>query len=138
MKGIGGRCMSERIRGIWKDAEIVMAPRALVQAEIDEAFAPVQEWRWADPIERTTALYLEALTAVTTLMHWGWSVTVKQVPTGWHVTASRAFDGQSVKASAMHPRLPDALGNLGEKLQAEMKRSSRPKAAPRRTLEEAA
>ncbi|MGB3331105.1 MAG: hypothetical protein WBA46_19245 [Thermomicrobiales bacterium] len=116
----------------------MLTPMARVEAELSEAFAPAQSWRWADPIERTNDLYLEALSTITTLMHWGWSVTAHHTATGWQVSASRTVEGRSVKARGSNRFLPDALGILGEKLEAELRRVTRIKTPRRSRMEEAA
>ncbi|MGC4106425.1 MAG: hypothetical protein QM753_08730 [Thermomicrobiales bacterium] len=103
-------------RGIWSGTSPLLTPPQLARAEIDEAFASAQTWRHATPAERSSDLYADAVAALTTLCCWGWHTTMAHTPTGWMVTASRTVDAKPLKAQAKHPRLIDAIADLGEKL----------------------
>lgn len=109
-----------RVRGVWGDAGPPLTPYEQIEAEILEAFQPVQEWQFAAPVERSTSLYLEAVAALTTLSAWGWSITVTRAQTRWTVSAARAIGTATVKGKVVAESLIEALRKLETQLTASL------------------
>lgn len=69
--------------------------------EISEALAPLEAWRFAAAIERTTDLNAACQDALTTLMWWGWGITVTRPKGEWSIQAAKPCGSTVVKARGM-------------------------------------
>lgn len=89
----------------------------LIAQEVAEAFRPVEAWQFAAPVERTLDLNLLMLDTLTTLMHWGWAVSVTRARGRWTVQVAKTIGGRTVKAKVEGVSYPDALWRLGNRLE---------------------
>lgn len=75
-----------------------MTSMQTLHEEVTEALAPLDTWRFAAAIERTPDLNAACQDALTTLMWWGWAVTVTRPRGEWCVQAAKTAGNRPVKA----------------------------------------
>ena len=78
-----------------------MTTKATMRDEVTEALAPLEAWRFAAAIERTTDLNAACQDALTTLMWWGRGITVTRPKGEWSIQAAKTCGSMVVKARGM-------------------------------------